>query len=401
MLDTVSPSTEPIPLAGWARSLQPSAIQDMLALLARPGLLSFALGLPAAELFPKEHFAQAVAQVVSNDPVAFQYQPTLRPLKTHIVRLMQQRGVTCCEEQVFITTGAQQAMNLLIHLLLDPGGQVLTEEIIYSGLQQAIAPFQPEILTVSTDLETGVDVDAVEALLASGARPAFMYAMSAGHNPLSISMSAEKRSRLVELARRYHMPILEDDAYGFLYYDGQGAPPMRALDDQWVFYLGSFSKTLMPTLRVGWLIVPEELIEKLSVIKESSDINTSTFTQRAICAYLDAGHLPAHLDTLRQEYGIRRDAMHAALERHFPREARWKKPSHGMFFWVELPSTVDTGEALRVAVEQENVAFIPGHAFAVGNSRQGANCMRLNFSNCPPELIEEGIGRLGRVLRSL
>lgn len=398
MLDTVSPGTELPQFAQWAQALKESAIQEMLTLLARPGLLSFALGLPAAELFPKEEFADAAIQVVSADPVAFQYQPTLRPLKTHIVELMRQRGVTCREEQIFITTGAQQAMNLLIHLLLDPGGQVLIEEIIYSGFQQAIAPFQPEILTVPTDMETGIDVDAVEALLASGARPAFIYAMSEGHNPLSISMSPEKRERLVALARQYRVPILEDDAYGFLAYDEHRSLPMRALDDQWVFYLGSFSKILMPALRVGWMVVPEALIEKVGIIKEASDINTSTFTQRTIAAYLDAGHLPEHITQLRDEYRLRRDAMHDALLRHFPTEARWKKPSNGMFFWVELPADVDMGEILKTAVESENVAFIPGHAFAV-NGRHGSNCMRLNFSNMPPERIEDGIARLGRVLQ--
>jgi 2-aminoadipate transaminase len=397
MLDTVTPVTESPQLAQWAQSLKESTIQEMLTLLARPGLLSFALGLPAAELFPKEAFAQATAQVISADPVAFQYQPTLRPLKTHIVELMRQRGVACREEQVFVTTGAQQAMNLLVHLLLDPGGQVLAEAIIYSGFQQAIAPFQPEILTVPTDLESGIDVAAVEALLADGARPAFIYAMSEGHNPLSVSMSAQKRTRLVELARQYRVPILEDDAYGFLSYNEQSLPPLRALDDQWVFYLGSFSKILMPALRVGWLVVPEELIEKLGIVKEASDINTSTFTQRAIAAYLDAGHLPAHLRRLRDEYRARRDAMHEAMLRHFPKTARWQKPSNGMFFWVELPSDVDTGAILKTAVESENVAFIPGHAFAV-DGRHGANCMRLNFSNCSPERIEDGIARLGRVL---
>jgi 2-aminoadipate transaminase len=399
MFDTTMPTVESAHLARWTQTLKQSAIQEMLSLLARPGLLSFALGLPAAELFPKETFGQAVAQVVSTDPVAFQYQPALTGLKRHVVGLMRQRGIECREEQVFLTTGAQQAMNMLVHLLLDPGGQVLAEAIIYSGFQQALAPFQPELLTVPTDLETGIDVDAVEARLASGARPACMYAMSEGHNPLSISMSLEKRTRLVELARQYRVPIIEDDAYGFLCYDEHSLPPLRALDDQWVFYLGSFSKILMPALRVGWMIVPEELTTKLSVIKESSDINTSTFTQRAICAYLDAGHLPAHLTQLRDEYRKRRDTMHEALQRHFPAEARWKKPANGMFFWVELPSTVDTGAALKVAVEQENVAFIPGHAFAV-NGSDGSNCMRLNFSNCSPERIEEGIARLGRVLQS-
>jgi 2-aminoadipate transaminase len=395
----MQPATlEALSLARWTQTMTHSAIQDALAAIAQPDVLSFALGLPAPELFPAELFAQAATQVLTTQPYALQYQPELQPLKAQIVALMAQRGVTCREQQVFLTTGSQQALSLVARMLLDPGGQVLAEETIYSGFLQAIEPFQPTILTVPTDLETGMDVDAVEALLSGGARPAFIYAISDGHNPLAVSMSAEKRARLVELAQQYGVPIVEDDAYGFLWYESRSLPPMRALDEQWVFYAGSFSKILAPSLRAGWLIVPEELIPTLAAIKEASDINTSTFTQRIIAAYIAAGHLPEHIATLRQVYHTRRDAMLNALQTHFPSEAHWRTPASGLFIWVELPAAVDAGELLRRAITVDKVAFIPGHAFGVGGSRRSAHCMRLNFSNCGPERIEEGITRLARAL---
>ena len=195
------------------------------------------------------------------------------------------------------------------------------------------------------------------------------------------------------------MPIIEDDPYGFLYYDSKPEPPMRAMDDQWVFYVGSFSKILAPGLRAGWVIVPETLIPKLSIVKEASDIDTRTFAQHMISAYFDMGLVAGHIETLRREYGLRREVMLSSLHREFPGDARWKKPSCGVFVWVELADAVDTGELLKIAVETEQVAFIPGHAFSLGGGRRAANCMRLNFSNPSPEQIEEGVSRLARVLK--
>lgn len=385
-------------LAAWTQQTKRSELQKMLALASRPGILSLALGLPAAELFPTEQLAQAAAAVLAQEPRALQYGPPAQSLKTHIVALMAQRGVECRESQIFLTTGAQQGLNMLARLMLDPGGQVLAEELCYSGFQQVIEPYQPEILTVPTDLTTGMDVDEVEWLLTNGARPALIYANTEGHNPLAVSLSRDKRERLVELAREFRVPIVEDDPYGLLYYEGMPAPPMRALDDEWVFYVGSFSKILAPALRVGWIVAPESLIQKLSIIKEASDIDTGTFSQRAISAYLDAGHLPAHVSRLRAAYGQRRDRMLRALKEQFPREARWRKPSGGVFAWVELPRRVDTSELLRASIEKEQVAFIPGHAFDLGiNSR--AHGIRLNFSHHAPAVIEEGIARIARVLR--
>ncbi|HVG44862.1 MAG TPA: PLP-dependent aminotransferase family protein [Longimicrobium sp.] len=388
-------------LAEWARRSGTSALQTMLSVGTRPGTISFALGLPAPEFFPSEEYGRAAAAVLAEDPRALQYSPPCAPLQAHVAALMAQRGVACAPEQVFLTTGAQQGISLLARLLLEPGGEVITDTLCYTGFQQAVEPFAPRLLTVPTDLDTGMDVDAVEALLAGGARPAFIYAVPDGHNPLAVSMSAEKRVRLVEIARRYGVPVVEDDPYGFLAYDGAPAHPLRALEREWVFYVGSFSKVLAPALRLGWIIVPQEMVRLLAIGKEASDINTATLAQRGAARFFDGGHLPAHLAMLRREYRLRRDTMLAALEKHFPAGTRWRKPSAGVFVWVELPEGTDAGEVLRVAIEQEGVVFVPGHAFAADGSRTASNCMRLNFSHSTPEAIEEGIARLGRALRTV
>jgi 2-aminoadipate transaminase len=371
----------------------------MLVSASGPGIISFALGLPAEELFPVADYARAVASVFSSGAKALQYSPHFQPLKSHVVELMKLRGVVCREEQVFLTAGAQQGMSLLARLLLETGGKVVTEEIIYTGFQQLLEPFQPEILTVPTDLETGMDVDAVEVILKGGTRPAFIYAIPDGHNPLGVNMLMSKREQLVELACEYGVPIVEDDAYGFLYYEDTSRPPMRALDDEFVLYVGSFSKILAPALRVGWIIAPEKLMRPLSVIKEASDIDTATLTQRVISAYLDSGNLYPHLANLRREYCSRRDAMHEALLAYFPSEARWSKPESGAFIWVELPDSTDERVLLEYALQQEKVAFIPGHAFNVERHRNRTHSLRLNFTHCATDIIEQGVARLARALK--
>jgi len=370
-----------------------------MELATRPGVLSLAVGLPAADLFPRAALAEAAARLLATDSGCLQYSPPLQPLQAQIVELMAMRGVRIRPEQVFVTTGSQQAMDLLCRLLVDPGAPVVLEETIYDGIQLAVRSRQAEVLTVSTDPETGIDVDQVETLLARGARPGLLYVITEGHNPLGVSLSVEKRHRLVDLARTHELPILEDDAYGFLYYGDEPEPPLRALDDQWVFYLGSFSKILAPALRAGWAVIPEELAPRLSMLKHAADLDTPSFSFHAISAYLGTGGMPRHLEQIRAEYRLRRDAMLSALEEHFPPGVRWNRPSSGMFIWVELPREMDATALLRTAVETEQVAFSPGGVFASRPGGHANHCLRLSFANSPPERIEEGIRRLGRVLR--
>lgn len=397
MIQTIPTAASPLRCAEWTQTMQRSVLRQMLAVVSRPGILSFAGGLPAPELFPTAEYGRALATVLATDSKALQYGPPYQPLKAHIVRLMAQRGVTCGEEQVFITTGAQQALDVLTRFFLDPGGSVVLEEIVYTGIQQAVAPLRPCILPITTDLETGMAVEEIKTYLAAGVHPAYIYAIADAHNPLGVSTSPEKRQQLVDLAAAAGVPIIEDDPYGFLYYDGRPQPPLRALNDEWVFYVGSFSKLLAPALRLGWMVVPEAMIPKITVIKEAGDLESSALTQRAVVAFLDTGCFPQHLARLRCEYGRRRDTMLVAMERYFPSQASWTRPSAGMFVWVTLPEGIDATQLLSIAIEEEKVAFIPGQAFAVAGCR-AQNSMRLNFSNCCLSDIEEGIRRLGSLL---
>jgi 2-aminoadipate transaminase len=400
MLEISSISRSELKLAEWTRSIQRSSLQAMLAQASSPDILSFALGLPAPELFPREELAIAAGKVLARGGEVLQYSPSFQPLKMQIVDLMAQRGILCHEKQIFLTMGAQQGMSLLVRLLLDVNSQVILDELAYTGFRQVIEPFRPRILSARVDAETGIDVDAIERLLDSGTRPVFIYIISDGSNPTGLSLGIEKRVRLVELARRYRVPIIEDDVYGFLYYD-KSLPPMRAHDDEWILYVGSFSKILAPGLRVGWVIVPEHLVSKLSIVKEASDIDTSNFSQRVISAYLDSGHLDSHLDNLRKQYKSRRDAMVYSLQKHFPKGAKWVTPTSGVFVWVELEDDIDTIAALKHAIEAEQIVFIPGHAFAIDENARARRCMRLNFSYTSLERIEDGISRLGNVVKAM
>jgi len=391
------PSRE-IALARWASNASPSAVQTMLKVASSPEVISFALGLPASELFPAADYCQAVKQVLLNDRHSLQYGPPPERLKAQVAELMKARGVSCDSAEVFLTAGAQQGMSLLAHLTLNPGASVLVDELTYPGFRQAIEPFEPQVLTVSTDLSTGIRTDEVEHLLKQGVRPAFIYVIPNGHNPLAVTMDLAARHHLADLARKFSVPIIEDDAYGFLYYDTDQLPCLKELAPEWVCYLGSFSKIMAPALRIGWVLAPPKLAAKLAIVKEAADINTGTLAQRALAVYLDRGVFSEHLTNLRGEYQKRRDAMFNAVMRHFPAGTRCAKPISGMFLWVRLSCPIDTGELLRVSLKTARVAFLPGDAFC-GRKSGNQGCMRLNFSNCTIQQIEDGVDRLASVLR--
>jgi 2-aminoadipate transaminase len=394
------PEPEPIAVARAVAGFRRSPLLELLATTYRPGIVSFAVGLPGTDLLPAELVARAAALALAGDRPALQYQVPSQRLKAHVVELMALRGVRCGEEQVFLTAGAQQGMDLVARLLLDPGGRVLLDATAYEGMQMAVRAFAPELVPVPTSASSGLDVDAVEHLLTSGRTPAFLYTIPSGHNPLGCNLAPAPAARLVELARRHRVPILEDDACGFLQYRSTAAPPLRSLEDRWVLYLGSFSKILAPSLRVGWLVVPPELAQRLSILKHAADLDVTSYGQRVLLAYLDTGDLPRHVEALRDEYRHRRDVMLGALATHLPPSVRWNVPDGGIYIWVELPGGADAVELLRFAAEHEAVAFSPGAAFAMGGGAHADHCLRLCFSNSPPPLIEEGIARLGRATRA-
>ena len=263
-----------------------SRLRELALLPPRPGLLSLAGGLPAPELVPRTAYAEALREVLAGDASALQYGQPHEPLRVAIVELMRQRGVDCHPRQILLTSGAQQALSLAAQLLMVPGGQVLLEDHVYAGLRQALLPYRPSLLTVRTDLDAGMDVDAAEALLARGARPAFIYAIADTHNPCGVRLGRERRARLVALARRFGVPILEDDSYGLLHYDPDPLPALRALDAEWVLYVGTFSKIIAPALRLGWLVLPPRLASAAGVLKEAADLECSALTQRAVARLL-------------------------------------------------------------------------------------------------------------------
>ena len=354
-------SAQAFRLAPWTGYVSRSLLQDLLPKVAQPEILSFGLGLPAPELFPSAEFAAACADVLRTNPKSLQYGPPSAALKSHIVSLMADKGVECNEQQIFLTHGAQQGVHLLVELLLERNRQIIMEEFSYPGFQQIVSFFQPEILSVDSDLHTGMDVDKVEWYLSRGARPAFIYTIANGHNPLGISLSAENREILAWLSSSYGVPLLEEDPYGYLSYSAEPLQPLAAQAKETAFYVGSFSKVLAPSLRVGWLVVPKELIPYLAILKESSDIDMAPFSQHVVARMLDTGFFPAHLQRLRSEYLRRRDVMLETLQAQFPARTEWAVPDAGLYIWLRLPEHFDTMSALDSALSEYGVAYAGRH----------------------------------------
>lgn len=360
--------------------------------------LSFALGLPDPDLLPACEIADAAASVLREDGSALQYGPPSEELKSFVVDIMSWRGVTCTSADVFLTSGAQQALDILCRLFVTPGAPVICEHYVYTGFRQAIDLMAPVVHSVHTDLRTGVDVKGVANLLSAGLARSCLYINTDGHNPLGVSIEMQKRTELAELAAGSGLMIIEDDVYGLLQYDAQFVP-VSALNREHVLYVGSFSKILSPSLRVGWLLAPPKYHTALAAIKEACDINTATFSQRVVCRYLRGGQLRAHVSNLTKAYRKRRDAMVDMLAHAFPRGSVYTCPSSGVFVWVELPPPFDSTRLLSRALAEEGIAFLPGTAFSAGGAGcADRRCLRLNFSHCREDQIKYGVMRLGHML---
>ena len=374
-----------------------SAVRDILKVTEQPEIISFAGGLPAPELFPVEALAEAHAQVFSSEGrAALQYSTTegWSPLREWIAHRMLSRGVEAEADNVLVTSGSQQGIDLVAKIFLEAGDTVLVENPCYVAALQAFSGYEARIVSVESDDE-GMRVDQVERALIDS-DPKLIYIVSEFSNPKGVSLSSERRAHLVGLSRKYGVPIVEDDPYSELRYRGERNPPLASLDEEGlVIYLSTFSKTLSPGMRLGWVVASRELIHALVIAKQAADLHSSTIQQRAAAKLLETFDYDAHVSDLNRVYGSRCLSMLEALESHFPRETRWTRPEGGLFLWIELPEHV-RGEALLEEALRRKVAFVPGAPFFANNPRH--NFIRLNFSNQLPELIDEGIKRLARVI---
>lgn len=377
-------------------NMMSSIIREILKLALQPDIISFAGGMPAAELFLIREFEEACQYVLTHDGVrALQYGTTegYPPLKQYLVEKMKEYDVPAEQENILLVNGSQQALDLIGKIFINPGDVVLTEGPTYLGAIQAFRAYQARLVTVPLD-EEGIQTGKLEEALER--HPVkFIYVLPNFHNPAGVTMTLERRLKLVELAAKYGVFIVEDDPYGELRFEGQDITPLVVLHKENVLYLSTFSKTLSPGIRLGWIVAPSKIIAKLVQAKQGSDLHTSTFVQMVTNDICQRGILRSHVKTIREVYRERRDAMLAAMERHFPPGVTWTRPQGGLFLWVQVPEHIDTTEFLNLAL-QEKVAFVPGRAFYPDDD--GQNAMRLTFATADPERIEEGIKRLERAL---
>ncbi|MFY9781494.1 MAG: PLP-dependent aminotransferase family protein [Candidatus Baltobacteraceae bacterium] len=385
--------------------LQASAIRELLKLTERPEVISFAGGLPAPELFPVSGFAEACAEVLHADgPAALQYSTTegYAPLRAWVCEHLQRHnGIETDPDRVLIVSGSQQGLDLAAKVLLDPGDLVVVENPAYMGAIQAFQAYEAAFLEVATDGFGMVPEALREALARAERKPKLIYLVANFANPTGVTTSLERRRELVAIAREHAIPIFEDDPYGRLRYSGDEIPALAALaGGRGVLYAGTASKTMVPGMRVAWLVIPETpMYEKVVMVKQAADLHTSTFAQRAVHAFAARpGALEAHVAKLIPVYRERRDAMLEALAERMPAGWSWTRPAGGLFLWVRAPEGVDTTVLLGRALER-NVAFVPGAPFWV--NRDVRNTLRLNFSNAGEARIREGVARLAQAAAAL
>ena len=380
-----------------AQQLQSSFIREILKITQRPEIISFAGGLPSPATFPVEVMKTAYDKVLSdNGKVALQYGPTdgYGPLREWIANSLSTEGSRILPEQILMTSGSQQALDLLGKVLIDEGSRVLVETPSYLGALQAFSVYRPEFKSVDTD-EHGLVPSSIDAV-AKGAR--LLYSLPNFQNPTGRSLSVERRLELVETCARLGLPLIEDDPYGALSYKGAPMPKMVAMNPDGVIYMGSFSKVLTPGIRLGYVCAPLPLVRRLELAKQAADLHTAQLTQMVVHEVVKDGFLDQHIPTIRKLYGDQCQVMLDAMREHFPSGVTWTKPEGGMFIWVTLPKHIDAMKLLDQSLAAR-VAFVPGAPFYANEPE--TNTLRLSFVTVPPERIREGIAILGKLISDL
>lgn len=393
-------------LATRSRHLVASEIRELLKIIGRPGVISFAGGVPDPALFPRQELS-ALYQRALADPVsagtALQYATTegYLPLRQWIATYLREDGVSCDAENVLILNGSQQGIDFAAKLFLDPADCVLVQSPAYLGALQAFRSYECTFATLPTTATPGT----ADEYRATGATPKLIYATADFQNPTGLSLSLGERQRIVDLAHELDIALLEDHAYRHLRYEGQSLPSLvslelqgRHIDEGRAMHLGTFSKSVVPGLRIGWLAAPKRLIEQFVLLKQASDVQVSTLNQIVMAEVVTSG-FASLVESHRREYRRRRDRMLDALARHFPAETSWTMPEGGFFVWVTLPQEMDAAALLQKSLEEIQVAFVPGKPFFADG--RGHNTFRLSYSFVAPETIEIGIQRLGRLLQGM
>lgn len=392
--------------ASRSNRMQASEIRELLKLLEQPDMISFAGGIPDPQVFPADTFKDVYAEIFSSGEheSALQYSVSegYLPLRKWIVNYMARHGVTCAPENIVITNGAQQGLDYLGKMLLSPNDTALVGWPTYLGALQAFSAYEPNYdRLVPGGNRSASDYETVAAQ--KGGRVKFAYTSTDFANPTGETLTLEERKNILAQAEELDIAVIEDAAYQALRYEGEVLPSILALeleekgdiDKCRTIFCGSFSKTISPGLRIGWVCASQDLIGKLVLMKQASDLNTSTINQMAMHRVAERC-FDDQVVKLKTVYGERRDAMLRALEKHMPKGVTWSDPEGGMFVWVQLEELMDAAELLASAVREIKVAFVPGSAFFA--DRSGKNCLRLNFTSCPPEVIEEGISRLAGMI---
>ena len=381
------------------RHLRASDIREILKVTQRPEVISFAGGLPAAELLPAREMAGLAKQVLLEDGVrALQYAPTegLPVLRDLIAERMQRQSSTeITRDEVLVVSGSQQALDLTGKVFLDEGDVILCESPTYLGAINAFRAYEPQFVSVATDDEGMIPED-LELHLSTNHSVKLVYTVPDFQNPSGRRWSVNRRRALVEIATRHGVTVIEDSPYAELCFDGEPYPAVATYDAHGlVVRLGTFSKLLSPGMRLGWVVGDSDLLRKYVLAKQGADLHTSSLSQLLAARFITDHDFEGHIERIRKVYGSRCRAMIAAMKEHFPDDIRFTRPAGGLFLWVELPEGISSREVLELSLE-ENVAFVPGGAFYANGGHE--NTMRLNFSAMPEDRITEGIRRLGRVL---
>jgi 2-aminoadipate transaminase len=384
------------------RGMTSSAMRDMMAVTARPEVISLATGLPDTTTFPAEDFAMLMSRVaVDSSAAALQYGPTdgLEDVRRCIVQVMAAEGCVVETDDIMVTTGGQQVIDLVCRAFLDPGDVVVAEAPTYPGAVPCFNSYEADVVQIEMD-EYGMRIDVLEATLTKlreeGRRPKFIYTIPNFQNPGGVTMPLDRRKALVRIAHEQELVILEDNPYGLLRYEGEALPTLLTLDGgRYVIYAGTFSKILSAGLRIGWAAAPAPILERLNLGKQAADLCSSPLNQYFVVEYFKHRDWRTYLDELRGIYRRRRDIMLAALEEFLPSETTWTTPQGGLFIWAKLPDYIDTTDLLARAL-RDHVAFVPGRAAYLDG--RGGSEMRLNFSGVGDDDIREGVRRIGKVV---